>query len=154
MANAAITAWDTKFHYVYWRPIIAIQNGDSDGNPKTAGDMAWQPLIVAPPYPGYSSGANNVTGAITRMLRRFFGTNLMTFPVTTTVPQAVQQTRTYQHFTDAADDVVIARVFEGIHFAFDDSEGRKQGESVAKWVFKHILLPVSDNGGDEDDDDQ
>jgi hypothetical protein len=66
----------------------------------------------------------------------------------------MQQTRTYQHFTDAADDVVIARVYEGIHFAFDDSEGRKQGASVAKWIFKHILRPVSDNGGDEDDDDQ
>ena len=88
------------------------------------------------------------------MLRSFFGTNHMTFPVTTTAAQAIEQTRTYQHFTDAADDVVIARVYEGIHFAFDDHEGRKQGESVAKCVFKHILRPVTDNDGDEDDDDQ
>jgi hypothetical protein len=152
MADAAITAWDTKFHYVFWRPITAIQNGDDDGNPKTTGDPAWLPLIVSPPYPEYTSGANNVTGAITRILRSFFGTNKVTFPVTTTVPQAVQQTRMYQRFTDAADDVVIARVYEGIHFAFSDSEARKQGESVAKWVFKHFLRPFNDDGDGEDDD--
>ena len=60
----------------------------------------------------------------------------------------------YRHFTDAANDVVIARVYEGIHFAFADSEGRMQGESVAKWVFKHFLRPVQDNGEDENDDDR
>lgn len=126
MADAGITAWDTKLHYVFWRPITAIQNGDNDGNPNTDGDPTWQPSIVTPPYPDYTSGA------ITRILRSFFGTNDMTFSVTTTVSQAVQQTRMYSRFTDAADDVVLARVYEGIHFAFDDFEARKQGESVAK----------------------
>lgn len=154
MADAGITAWDTKFHYVFWRPITAIQNGDNDGNPNTDGDPGWQPLIASPPYPEYTSGANNVTGAITRILRRFFGTNEITFPVTTTVPQAVQQTRMYRKFTDAANDVVIARVYEGIHFATSDSEARMQGENVAKWVFKHFLRPVHDNNKDENDDDR
>jgi hypothetical protein len=139
---------------VFWRPITAIQNGDNDGNPKTDGDPGWQPLFVTPPYPDYTSGANNVTGAITRIFRSFFGTNQMTFSVTTTAPQAVQQTRMYRHFTEAADDVVIARVYEGIHFAFADSEARMQGESVAKWVFKYFLRPVQDNGDDNDQNDR
>jgi hypothetical protein len=152
MADAGITAWNTKSHYVLWRPSTAIQNGDNDGNPKTVGDPAWLPLITDPPYPDYTSGANNVTGAVTRILRRFFGTNGITFSVTTTNPLPVQKTRTYHHFTDAAQDVVKARVYEGIHFLFADAEGRSQGESVAKWVFKHFLRPVNDNGDDEDDD--
>jgi hypothetical protein len=151
MADAGITAWDTKLHYVFWRPITAIQNGDNDGNPNTDSDPLWQPLIVNPPYPEYSSGANNVTGAITRILRSFFGTNEMTFSVTTTVPQVVQQTRIYTRFSDAADDVVIARVYEGIHFGFSDFEARSQGESVAQWAFKHFLRLVQDN--DERDHD-
>jgi hypothetical protein len=141
MADAAITAWDSKLFYATWRPITAIQFADTAGNAGTAGDPTWQPLIVSPPYPEYPSGANNVTGAITRILRSFFGTNEMSFPVTTTVLQAVQQTRMYQRFTDAADDVVIARVFEGIHFGFADVEARKQGESVAAWVFDRFLRP-------------
>jgi hypothetical protein len=154
MADAAITAWDTKLHYVFWRPITAIQNGDNDGNPNTAGDPAWQPLIATPPYPDYTSGANNVTGAITRLLRSFFGTNEVTFLVTTTVPQAMQQTRTYHRFTDAADDVVIARVYEGIHFHFADAEGRKQGEAVARWVFNHFLRPAQDEGDDDEHENE
>ena len=150
MADAAITAWDTKLHYLFWRPITAIENADTDGNPGTEAAASWQPLIVTPPYPDYTSGANNVTGATTRILRSFFHTNNLTFTVTTNAPQAQQQTRTYRHFTDAADDVVIARVFEGIHFEFADSEARKQGESVAQWVFRRFLRPVRDDGDDDD----
>lgn len=51
MADAIITAWNSKNFYVSWRPITAIQLGDTDGNPRTAADSAWQPLIVNPPYP-------------------------------------------------------------------------------------------------------
>jgi hypothetical protein len=152
MADAAITAWNTKLHYVFWRPLTAIQNGDDDGNPQTIGDPAWQPLITNPPYPEYTSGANNVTGAVTGILLRFFRRNDITFPVTTTNTLAVQKTRTYDHFSDAARDVVKARVYEGIHFAFSDFDARRQGRLVAKWVFRRYLRPVDDDH-DEDDDD-
>jgi hypothetical protein len=154
MADAGITAWNTKLHYVFWRPSTAIQNGNNDDNPNTAGDAIWQPLIPNPPYPDYTSGANNVTGAATRMLRLFFGGDRMNFSVTTTNTVAVQKTRMFRHFSDAADEVVVARIYEGIHFRFADSEGRSQGQSVAKWGFKHFLRPVHDNDrGDDDDDD-
>lgn len=145
MADAAITAWDTKFHYVFWRPLTAIQEGDNDGNSKTAGDPNWQPLINNPNYPDYTSGANNVTGAATRALALFFGTDEMSFSVTTTNPAAVQQTRTYDRFSDAAADVVNARILEGIHFRFADVEARKQGRRVARWAFSRFLRPVEDD---------
>jgi hypothetical protein len=158
MADAAITAWDTKKHYVFWRPVTAIQEGDNDGNPHTAGDVSWQPLINTPNYPDYTSGANNVTGAVTRMLALYFRTQEMTFSVTTTNPLAVQQTRTYNRFADAAHDVVIARIYEGIHFRFADTEARRQGQQVAKWAFKHFLRSVhdseADDGNDGEDDDE
>ena len=38
MGDAGITAWDSKFHFVFWRPLSAIQEGEHDGNPETAGD--------------------------------------------------------------------------------------------------------------------
>src|SRR5437868_14867731 len=126
MADAAITAWDTKFHYVFWRPVTAIQAGDNDGNSRTAGDLNWQPLINTPNYPDYTSGANNVTGAVTRMLALFFETDEITFSVTTTNPLALHQTRTYSRFSDAAEDVVDARIYDGIHFRFADTTARRQ----------------------------
>jgi len=153
MADAGITAWDTKRHYVFWRPITAIQEGDTDGNPSTDADPNWQPLINTPNYPDYTSGANNVTGAVTRMLMLFFRRNEMTFSVTTTNTLAIKPTRTYRRFSDAADDVVNGRVYEGIHFRFSDMTARMQGMNIAERTFKHFLRPVHDNRCDDDDED-
>ena len=144
-ADAGITAWDSKVFYVFWRPITAIQLGDDDGNPRTAGDPTWAPLIFTPPYPDYTSGANNVTGAATRALALFFGTDEMTFEVTTTnTGPTVVDTRTYNRFSDVAEDVVNARIYEGIHFRFADTEARKQGRREAQWAFSHFLRPLDD----------
>jgi hypothetical protein len=153
MADAGITAWNTKRHYVSWRPITAIQEGDTDGNPGTDRDPIWQPLINTPNYPEYTSGANNVTGAVTRMLNLFFRRDHMTFSVTTNNALAIQKTRTYYRFSDAADDVENGRIYEGIHFRFSDITGRMQGMSVAEWTFTHFLRPVDDDHRDADDQD-
>jgi len=152
MADAVITAWDTKLHFVFWRPLTAIQEGDNDGNPATVGDPDWQPLINNPNYPDYTSGANNVTGAATRSLALFFGSDEMTFTLHTTNATAPVQTRTYDRFSDAAHDVVNARIFEGIHFRFADVQARKQGRHVAQWVFGHFLRSVDDDDHDDHDD--
>jgi hypothetical protein len=138
MADAAITAWDSKKHYVFWRPVTAIQEGENDGNPATAGDPSWQPFLNTPPYPEYTSGANNVTGALTRSLALFFGKDDVTFPVTSQSPQAVQKTRTYSRFSDMASDMVNVRIYHGVHFRFGDQAGREQGTQVADWVFTHV----------------
>jgi hypothetical protein len=151
MGDAGITAWDSKFHFVFWRPLTAIQEGDKDGNPETAGDPNWQPMINTPNYPDYTSGANNVTGAITRVLALFFGTDEMTFTVATTNATAPQQTRIYNRFSDAAADVVNVRIYQGIHFRFADVQARKQGRHVAQWVFSHFLRSV--DADDHDDHD-
>lgn len=151
MADAGITAWDTKYHYVFWRPVTAIQEGENDGNPATTGDPNWQPFINSPNYPEYTSGANNVTGAATRMLALFFGTDYMTFSMTTTNAASPQSTRAYNNFSSVAADVVNARIYEGIHFRFADVEARKQGRHVAQWAFAHFLQPVDDDQGEDDD---
>lgn len=42
---AMIGCFDAKYHYLSWRPIHVIHRADTDGNPDTAGDPAWQPLL-------------------------------------------------------------------------------------------------------------
>jgi len=138
MADAVITAWDSKKQYVVWRPVTAIQEGENDGNAATAGDPSWQPLLNTPPYPEYSSGANNVTGALTRSLALFFGKDDVTFTVTSDYPQATQKTRSYARFSDMASDMVNVRIYHGIHFRFGDEAARAQGTKVADWVFGHV----------------
>ena len=144
MADAIVTAWDSKVAYASWRPLTAIRSGNDDTNPDTVGDSEWQPLINNPNYPDHTSGANNTSGAATRMLELFFGTNEMSFIVKTTNAAAIQQTRTYSRFSDAAQDVVDARIYEGIHFRFADEDARKQGRHVAQWVFDHFLKPLNE----------
>jgi hypothetical protein len=138
IADAVITAWDSKRHYDLWRPVTAIQEGENDGNAATAGDPSWQPLLNTPPYPEYTSGANNVTGALTRTLALFFGKDEMSFTVTSDYPEAAQKTRTYSRFSDMASDMVDVRIYQGIHFRFGDEDGRDQGRQVAEWVFGHV----------------
>jgi hypothetical protein len=141
-ADSLISSWDSKVHYIFWRPVTAIVEAANDGNPDTAPDASWQPLINTPPYPDYTSGANNVSGAMTRTLQLFFDTDRMTFEVTSLVPEAKRKTRTYRRFSDAADDMVEARILLGIHFRFADTAGRKQAQRVADWTFNHYLLPL------------
>ena len=86
------------------------------------------------------------------MLSLFFKGDRMTFTVTSNYPLAVQKTRTYKHFSDAAQDVVDVRVYLGIHFRFADTAARRQGRQVAKWAYKHALRPL--HGKHDDDDDQ
>jgi hypothetical protein len=142
MADAAITAWDSKRYYFLWRPVTAIREGENDGNPATAGDPAWQSLVNNPNYPDYTSGANNLTGAVTKMLERFFGRDDITFKITSNAPAAVKKERTFRSFSAAAQQVVNARVYLGIHFRFADTEARNQGRAVANYVYDHYLLPL------------
>jgi hypothetical protein len=142
-ADAIISAWVTKRYYAYWRPSTAIVEGDNDGNPRTAGDPTWLPLINDPPYPDYTSGANSITNGFMRTLGLFFGDDAFPFTLTTTVAQAVQKTRTYQRFSAVADDVVEARIYLGIHFRFADVVARRQGKQSADWAFSHILRPIN-----------
>jgi hypothetical protein len=152
-ADAIITAWDSKRHFAFWRPLTAIQQGDADGNPRTVGQANWQPFINTPPYPDYTSGANNVSAAMARILARYFRSDKMTFTVSSGNALAIVNPRTYHRFSEVEDDVVDVRIYQGIHFRFADVVGRRQGEAVADFVFKHFLRPIHGRDDDDDDDD-
>jgi hypothetical protein len=143
MADAVIACWESKRHYAFWRPITAIREGDKDDNAQTAGDPTWEPFLNTPPYPDYTSGANNVVGALTHTLELFFGKDDLPFTVVSEHPQADPKTRTYPRFSALAADTVEVRIYHGVHFRFADEAGRLQGRSVAEWVFAHVLQPTS-----------
>ena len=151
-ADAVISSWDAKLYYNFWRPITAIQEGDNDGNPHTGGDPTWMPYINTPPYPDYTSGANNVTSAITRILALLFG-DRMTYTLTahvvdplappTVPPTFVDVSRTFTSFSSAEDEVVVVRIYQGIHFRFADTVARRQGKRSADWAFSHVMRPAT-----------
>jgi len=142
VADAVISAWDSKRYYNFWRPITAIREGDNDTNPATVGDPAWQPFINTPNYQDYTSGAHSVSGAITKTLELFFGRDDITFKLTSNAPAAIKKERTYKSFSVASNQVVTVRVLQGIHFRFADTEARKVAREVATFVHDNYLRPL------------
>jgi hypothetical protein len=142
LADAQIACWETKYFYNFWRPITAIRLGDQDANPDTDVDPDWQPLINTPNFPEYTSGHATTSGAITHVLRLFFGSDVLNFQMTTNNPNAQQKTRTFTRFSQAEEEVIDARVYVGIHYRNTDRVSRRQGYRVANWVFTHFFRPI------------
>ena len=130
MADAGISAWYNKRYWGFWRPITAIHEGDNDGNARTEGDIDWVPFLTTPNYPDYTSGANSLSGAASRMLKHFFGTDKRELSLTSGNALAVNP-RSYSRFSEIADDIVDARVYQGIHFRFADDVARREATYVA-----------------------
>jgi hypothetical protein len=143
ISSAVTTAWDSKRLYNFWRPITAIQEGDNDTNPDTVGDPDWEPFIVTPPYQDYTSGANSVSGAVTKSLELFFGRNDIPITLTSTAPAAIKKARTFASFSAASQQVVNVRILQGIHFRFADVEARTAARKVAEYAYDNYLRPVS-----------
>ena len=72
-ADGAISCWNDKYYWQFWRPVAAIREADTDGNPATVADPAWLPLfdpstpttppLSNPPFPDHPSGHGCVSGA-------------------------------------------------------------------------------------------
>lgn len=48
LADASIIDGDQKYTFNRWRPFTGIQQADKDGNPQTAADANWTPLLNTP----------------------------------------------------------------------------------------------------------
>jgi len=136
MADAAIACWDSKYRYVFWRPITAIRTGliPADANP------TWIPWLDffpggTPPHPEYPSGHSTVSGSAAFILAATFGENTA-FTVSSDVRPG---TRSFASFTDAVTEIANARVFGGIHFRISCVRGNMLGRDVADYVSKHAM---------------
>jgi len=139
ISDAITVCWDCKYHYGLWRPITAVRQAAEDGNPATEADPAWEPLLVTPPYPDYSSGLNSVVGAGTRALSRVLDTTRLNLYVTSA---ATNTTRHYESADALCQDAVDARVWSGLHFRTADVVAMAGGRQVADWVLDHYLQPL------------
>jgi hypothetical protein len=138
ITDAVIAVWDSKYHYGLWRPITAIQLADTDGNPNTAQDPTWEPLVATPPYPDYVSGFNGVTGAFTRSLSRLLGGELDVYITSA----AAGVTRHYTTASALNQDGIDGRVWLGIHFRTADRVAIQMGTQIANWGLNHYFQPT------------
>ena len=138
-ADASIACWGAKYKYNFWRPQPAIINGDSDSNDSTVGNAIWQPFVATPPHPEYPSAHTTNSSAMAKILASEFGDN-PGVPLTITLSGI---TRHWTSFSEAAEEVVDARVYSGIHFRNSDEVGARMGRQIAQFVSHHALRPTS-----------
>lgn len=145
-ADALIAVWDAKRFYPIWRPLTAIREADTDGNPDTEADALWTPYMTNPPYPDYTSGHSGLDGGSAEVLRRFFETDAASFSLSTTLPPNAPLTRSFTSFSGAALDGAESRIWGGIHFRSACVDGLWQGQNVGRQVFNHYFRPVETKG--------
>ncbi|MGB3652044.1 MAG: hypothetical protein WBA41_12640 [Rivularia sp. (in: cyanobacteria)] len=135
LADAGIAAWDAKYVYDQLRPITAIREADADNNPDTIADKDWEPLLDTPPFPDYISGHSVFGGAASTVLARFFGDDT-SFEIPSQELPGVS--RSYNSFSQAADENADSRLFGGVHINAANVDGVAVGQDVGSFVFENF----------------
>lgn len=136
MADGFIAGMKEKYDKEFWRPVTAIQNADTDGNPLTVADPEWQPFLLTPPVPDYPSTHTVLGAAASTVLAALFGDDTPFAATSTSLPGV---TRRYASLSSAAVENGWSRVYCGIHFQRAVTDGYAQGEAIGRAIA--ALLP-------------
>ncbi|MCC7044600.1 MAG: phosphatase PAP2 family protein [Acidobacteria bacterium] len=136
MVDAVTSVFETKYVYNYWRPVTAIRQAGTDGNPFTHPDPTWLPLLTTPPHPEYPSAHSVVSMAANQVMEHVFGRR---YAFTTTSAAVPGVSRTFSSFYAYALDASLARLYGGIHFRSALQDGMRQGRQIGDWVLQHYL---------------
>jgi hypothetical protein len=149
--DSFIGCLNAKYHFNFWRPVTAIQQGDTDGNPASIGDANWVPLAPTPNHPEYPAAHGCITGAVSSVIAAYFGTQNVTLNVTATypIPAALgggtqTATRTFYSTKDFLREVQAARIYGGMHFHHSIIQGTVLGQRVARQLVRNYFQPLRD----------
>jgi len=163
MADAGVQCWHCKYVFEFWRPVIAIRNGERDRNHETVGDPGWTPLGApatngagdgvnfTPPFPAYTSGHATFGAASLWTVARFYGTHRIPFRFTSDEFNGINTngdgsprpvvTRNYSSLNDAIWENAVSRIYLGIHWSFDATVGVASGKEIADIVSNYSMRP-------------
>src|SRR6266852_5806573 len=108
-ADSVIAFYDAKYHYQLWRPVTAIREARTAGNPAIVGDPAWTPLVVTALDPDY--------------------------PAAHVLPGVVAS---YTSYSDVATEAGLSRIYAGNHTRIAVDVGYTLGNNVAQFVISDL----------------
>jgi hypothetical protein len=136
--DAQIQVFDSKYTYNFWRPVTAIQNGASDGNPDTTADGSWSALLETPPHPEYPAAHAEESGALIEVIKTIYGDSIS---ITASASTAAQP-RTFASPSDLLQETMDSRIWAGAHFRNSCVAGADAGMKIARNAFQSFLRPV------------
>lgn len=140
VVNSLIAVWDAKYTYMFWRPVTAIQAGDTDGNNKTNPDAAWIPFITTPSHPEYPAAHTTVGAGALGFYTVWFKTHRLPLAFTGNAGAV-------RHYTSVAEihaEEGNARVWGGMHWRNSTEVGTALGRRVGRYTARHLLKPLDD----------
>ena len=161
-ADALMSCFHAKYHYLFWRPVTAINGsldptavtadgfgpvpGYDDGNPATVEQSGWRPLLTTPNHPEYPAAHGTITSAMAEMFSTFLGTNRIDLDIHGFDPAGpagnLNAVRHYDMPNDLRDEVIYARLWAGLHYHPSSVAGVVLGRQVAKFDLRHAFKPV------------
>jgi hypothetical protein len=142
-SDALIGCFDSKYHYLFWRPYTAIRHADIDGNPATDPDPTWLPLANTPNQPEYPAAHGCVTGAEAEVFSALLGTNQIDVKLwgATNGGTTLTTFRRFEKVNDLGREIVDARVWIGFHYRGSGVAGVVLGRKAAQWTLRRYFLP-------------
>src|SRR5438034_130627 len=148
LADGVIAFYDAKYTYNFWRPVTAIREAATSGNPKTVPDPNWLPGVGnTTPDPSYPGAHAIISAAGASILISFFRENHFDFSVTSEVLPGVE--RSFDSFSAAGEEATLSRIFAGVHFRPDLTSGQRLGREVADFVVDNFLTPLHEREDDK-----
>jgi hypothetical protein len=139
--DAFIAVLDAKYHYNFWRPITAIRNGDSDGNPATEREATWQPIANTPMHPEYPCAHCILSGAVAGIVKTALGSTAIP-EIAMTSPTAPGVTHRFTDMTAYIEEIANARIWAGFHYRFSTRIGTEMGYQIGEYVVTNVMQPV------------
>lgn len=147
MADAGLSAWHSKYFYDILRPETAIRHSADHFNnpdPRVRCDKKWTTLIPTPPFPAYVSGHSTFSGAGAQILRHWFGTDrtnltVKALDIVNWPKQLKGAKRSYTDFTTLEDENGMSRIYGGVHWQADNTEGLRMGHGIADHIHHNYL---------------
>jgi len=156
-ADAGIAVMNAKYHYLFWRPVTAIDpttvtndgfgpvSGFDDGNPATAEQPGWRPLVTTPNHPEYPAAHGTLSSAMAEVFSNFLGTDAINLDIHGFDPTGPPgNLNAVQHFATTADmrtEIINARLWAGLHYRFSSEAGVTLGKEVADYDLAHAFGP-------------
>jgi hypothetical protein len=161
-ADAQISVMYAKYHYLFWRPVTAIDPtsvspagdgfgpipGYDDGNPATVELAGWRPLIVTPNHPEYPAAHGSLTSAMAEVFSDFLDTDRIDIDVHGfDAAGATGNLDAVRHFSQSRElrqQIIEARFWAGLHYRFSGEAGVTLGEKVARYDLSHAFREIEE----------